>query len=145
MLRRLWKRLNEGKYASFALLTQVDAGTKEIIITESTVCTANLEGVSILVDEKAVFVNKGNIKGTLVSKGGKVIIYGTFKGQLYTRGLLQVKAESIISGDMTCEKLIISPGGEMDGMLTMPSPNTKVVLIDAASLSRKERDWLEGV
>ncbi len=144
MLRRLWKRLNEGKYASFEQLTQQDVGKKEIIITASTVCTANLEGVSILVDEKAVFVSKGNIKGTLVSKGGKVIIYGAFEGYLHSLGLLQLKKESVISGDIICSELIVSPGGKMDGTFTFSSPNQEIS-IDIEPLSQRERDWLERV
>jgi hypothetical protein len=144
MLRRLWKRLNEGKYASFAQLSQQGAGKKEIIITESTVCTANLEDVSILVDEKAVFVNQGNIKGTLVSKGGKVIIYGQFEGYLHSLGLLHIKKESVISADVICSELIVSPGGKMDGTFTFSSPSQEVS-IDIEPLSQRERDWLERV
>lgn len=122
MLRHLWKRLHEGKYASFAQLTQQDAGNKkEIIITQSTVNTATLEGVSILIDDKAMFVNQGTIKGNIVSKGGKIILYGKFEGKLHTLGLLHIKKESTISGDITCNELIVSPGGELDGTLTLSS------------------------
>ena len=142
MLRRLWKRLNEGKYASFAQLTQQDAGKKEIIITQSTVNTATLEGVSILVDEKAVFVNQGAVNGTIVSRGGKIILYGKFEGYLQTLGLLHIKKESIVSGDIACKKLIITPGGELDGTLTMYGVNSDPLTMIMDPLSNRERDWL---
>lgn len=104
--------------------------------------TASLEGVSILVDEKAVFVNQGAIKGTIVSRGGRIILYGKFEGKLHTLGLLHVKKESIVVGDLSCSKLIITPGGEVDGMLTMYSDPTK---INADLLSNRESDWLAGI
>lgn len=147
MLRRLWKRLNADKYASFAQLTQQDAAAseKEIIITQSTVNTATLEGVSILVDEKAVFINQGIIKGTIVSRGGKIILYGKFEGYLQTLGLLHIKKESIVSGEIACSKLIITPGGELDGNLTMYSVYSDPLTMIIDSLSNREKDWLKSI
>lgn len=70
-------------------------------------------------DAKVIIGPTGKVDGEI--RCDNAVIEGKFEGTMTVKELLNIRETAAVDGDITCGKLIVQPGGTIDGTLTMAS------------------------
>jgi cytoskeletal protein CcmA (bactofilin family) len=68
-------------------------------------------------DAKVIIGPTGKVDGEI--RCDNAVIEGKFEGTMTVKELLNIRETAAVDGDITCGKLIVQPGGTIDGTLTM--------------------------
>jgi cytoskeletal protein CcmA (bactofilin family) len=101
-------------------INRISEGT-EVIGTITTPGDIRIDGIlegNLTSKGRIVIGEKGRIKGELSCHD--VDIWGTLEGSLYATEITNLKAMSLVTGDMKTQKLCIEVGARFNGTCTMP-------------------------
>ncbi|MEZ4983927.1 MAG: polymer-forming cytoskeletal protein [Saprospiraceae bacterium] len=76
----------------------------------------NIKG-KLFCDAKVIIGPTGKIEGEVRCQNA--VVEGSFEGTIEVKELLNIRETAKLQGDISCGKLIVQPGGIMDGTLTM--------------------------
>ena len=72
-------------------------------------------------DAKVILGPSGQVEGEI--RCANAVVEGKFEGAIDVKELLNVRETAVIQGDVSVGKLIVQPGGTIDGTITMRGPS----------------------
>ncbi|WP_367387882.1 polymer-forming cytoskeletal protein [Lewinella sp. LCG006] len=93
-------------------------------------------------DAKVIIGPTGKVDGEIRCENA--VIEGKFEGTMTVKELLNIRETAAVDGDITCGKLIVQPGGTIDGTLTMASGNKNSIAGSAKKAMTEKTEKVAG-
>lgn len=92
---------------------------------------------NLFCDAKIIIGPTGKIDGEI--RCANAVIEGKFDGKMTVNELLNIRETAAVSGDVICGKLIVQPGGTIDGTLTMASTGKQSIAGSAKKMNQEQK------
>lgn len=93
-------------------------------------------------DAKVIIGPTGQVDGEIRCENA--VIEGKFEGKMNVKELLNIRETAAVNGDITCGKLIVQPGGTIDGTLTMASSGKNSIAGSAKKVITEKSEKVAG-
>ncbi|WP_020535129.1 bactofilin family protein [Lewinella cohaerens] len=93
-------------------------------------------------DAKVIIGPTGKVDGEI--RCANAVVEGRFDGTMTVKELLNIRETAAVDGDITCGKLIVQPGGTIDGNLTMASGGKNSIAGSAKKAATEKTEKVAG-